>query len=31
MKNFSTVPGIVEVDMEAQPAWININGSLANS
>jgi len=30
MTNFSTVPGIVEVDMTAQPAWINVNGTLAN-
>ena len=30
MKNFSTVPGIVEVDLEARPAWVNVNGNLAN-
>jgi FtsP/CotA-like multicopper oxidase with cupredoxin domain len=30
MTNFSTVPGVVEVDLTAQPAWINVNGTLAN-
>jgi FtsP/CotA-like multicopper oxidase with cupredoxin domain len=30
IRNFSTVPGIVEVDLEAKPAWMNINGALAN-
>jgi len=30
MRNFSTVPGIVEVDVEAKPAWVNINGTSAN-
>jgi hypothetical protein len=30
MRNFSTVPGLVEVDMEAKPAWINVNGNVAN-
>src|SRR5574341_2569968 len=30
MRNFSTVPGIVEVDLEAKPAWVNVNGTLAN-
>jgi FtsP/CotA-like multicopper oxidase with cupredoxin domain len=30
MRNFSTVPGIVEVDMEARPAWVNVNGTMAN-
>src|SRR5574341_772087 len=24
MGNFSTVPGIVEVDLEARPAWVNV-------
>jgi len=30
LRNFSTIPGIVEVDLEAKPAWVNINGTLAN-
>lgn len=30
IRNFSTVPGIVEVDLEARPAWVNINGTLTN-
>ena len=30
MGNFSTIPGIVEVDLEARPAWVNVNGTLAN-
>jgi FtsP/CotA-like multicopper oxidase with cupredoxin domain len=30
MRNFSTIPGIVEVDLEAKPAWVNVNGTLAN-
>src|SRR5574341_266030 len=30
MGNFSTVPGIVEVDLEARPAWVNVNGTMAN-
>ncbi len=30
MRNFSTVPGIVEVDLEAKPAWVNVNGTMAN-
>ncbi len=30
MRNFSTVPGIVEVDVEAKPSWINVNGTMAN-
>ncbi|MEK6742010.1 MAG: multicopper oxidase family protein [Nitrospirota bacterium] len=30
MRNFSSVPGIVEVDLQARPAWVNINGTLAN-
>ncbi|MGE5809390.1 MAG: multicopper oxidase family protein [Nitrospirota bacterium] len=30
MHNYSTVPGIVEVDLEARPAWVNVNGNLAN-
>lgn len=30
MRNFSTVPGIVEVDVDAKPSWININGTMAN-
>jgi len=30
MRNFSTVPGIVEVDLEAAPAWVNVNGTMAN-
>jgi FtsP/CotA-like multicopper oxidase with cupredoxin domain len=30
MHNFSTVPGIVEVDLEAKPSWVNINGTTAN-
>ncbi|HEY6011291.1 MAG TPA: multicopper oxidase family protein [Nitrospirota bacterium] len=30
IRNFSTVPGIVEVDLEARPSLVNINGTLAN-
>ena len=30
LRNFSTVPGLVEVDLEAAPAWVNVNGTLAN-
>src|SRR5574341_538167 len=30
MGNSSTVPGIVEVDLEARPAWVNVNGTRAN-
>jgi FtsP/CotA-like multicopper oxidase with cupredoxin domain len=30
LRNFSTIPGIVEVDLEAKPAWVNVNGTLAN-
>ncbi len=30
MRNFSTVPGIVEVDVEAKPSWVNVNGTMAN-
>ncbi len=30
MHNFSTIPGIVEVDLEAKPSWVNVNGTLAN-
>ncbi len=30
IRNFSTVPGIVEVDLEAKPAWVNVNGTMAN-
>lgn len=26
MPNLSDIPGIVEVDMEAAPAWVNVNG-----
>ncbi|HWR73166.1 MAG TPA: multicopper oxidase family protein, partial [Nitrospirota bacterium] len=30
IRNFSTVPGLVEVDLEAAPAWVNVNGTMAN-
>lgn len=30
MRNLSTVPGIVEVNVEAKSAWINVNGTMAN-
>ena len=30
MRNFSSVPGIVEVDVEAKSSWINVNGTMAN-
>ena len=30
MRNFSTVSGIVEVDVEAKSSWINVNGTMAN-
>ncbi len=30
MRNFSTVPGIVEVNVEAKSSWINVNGTMAN-
>ena len=30
MHNFSSIPGIVEVDLEAKPSWVNVNGTLAN-
>ncbi len=30
MGNFSTVPGIVEVNVEAKSSWINVNGTMAN-
>src|SRR5512134_300625 len=30
IRNFSTVPGLVEVDLEAKPAWVNVNGTMAN-
>jgi len=30
MQNFSTVPGIVEVNLETKPWWVNVNGTMAN-
>jgi len=30
MPNLSTIPGIVEVNMEAMPATVNVNGTAAN-
>jgi FtsP/CotA-like multicopper oxidase with cupredoxin domain len=30
MANLSTTPGIVEVNLEAESAWVNVNGTMAN-